>query len=91
MEPKPREFTPDEFVAIASQQAKMEGRKLDAARIAQEVKMRMWCIEQALSFVKYLPDDRKSGLVCLTPIAWEIFAWVTDPLYAKKEASGDAP
>jgi len=94
MEPKAREFTPDELVAITSQQAKMEGRKLDAVRIAQEMRLRQWCVEQAVKTIDnmQLPPPRPGGGSTINinldvcSIARNILDFVYEPLTEKKEA-----
>jgi len=101
MEPKQREFTPEELATITAQQAKLLGKALDAPRIAQEIKLRQWCVEQAIRTIEAIkipePARGKDSTtvninVDVCSIAVNILAFVSSPLYAKKEApGGDAP
>ena len=49
LEPTPRKFTPEEHAQLVQMQARQSGKELDAQVAASEMRLRQWCVEQAVS------------------------------------------
>jgi hypothetical protein len=82
MESIPRKFSPEEYAQLTSLQQRQAGRQLDAALAAAEIKLRQWCMEQAVNL--WLKDTS----VHKTPesMAKAILDFVTAPL--KEDPNG---
>jgi len=76
LEPTQRKFSPEEHAQLAALQQRQAGRDLDAALAASEVRLRQWCVEQAI--VVY-PHVIKDGFL-VSAVAVDILDFVTAPL-----------
>ena len=76
LEPTQRKFSPEEHAQLAALQQRQAGRDLDAALAASDIRLRQWCVEQALHTPGYFVGDKET----LVWVARQIHDFVTAPL-----------
>jgi len=76
LEPTQRKFSPEEHAQLAALQQRQAGRELDAAFAASDIRLRQWCVEQAIAVY---PHVVKEGFL-VSGVAVDIHDFVTAPL-----------
>ena len=76
LEPTPRKFSPEEHAQLAALQQRQAGRDLDAALAASDIRLRQWCVEQALT----APAHFVLGKETVVWVARQIYDFVAAPL-----------
>jgi hypothetical protein len=89
LEPTQRKFSPEEHAQLTALQQRQAGRELDAALASSDVRLRQWCVEQAVkasseSGALMKIEDQPMGAVVVSyaavDLASHILDFVTAPL-----------
>jgi regulator of PEP synthase PpsR (kinase-PPPase family) len=81
MESRPDKLTTAQSARLASLSVKENSSARDLERIALEIQLRQWCVEQAKEVVaKNIVTVPTVGTVPVVDIAEQIFNFVTEPL-----------
>jgi hypothetical protein len=86
MEAIPRKLSPEELVHLTAAERRQLGSEFDARKAVAEIKLRQWCVEQAVAVVKGIslppsaPNATVNVNIDVVSVAKDIFNFVTAPL-----------